>query len=435
MITPLQLVLAFNNALAMTGLEQYQSQGSEDTKSQAEALLQRPALTCKVSPDYKFAFVDMAHEQACTDAVTHLNGMMLGQYSIKVSRAKNQAMAPAPEVPAHPLDAHTSLPFTIVLPVAQSAGHFLPMTATAATATTATTAAYTSGPGGGLLPQNSSSSSLTSHLLPNGGSSLVSGVATAQISSSCVMLSLIPAGLDDDQVRELIAPFGTVRAFNLVPPVAGGSTQTAVFQFEDGPSAAGQAVSGLSQVLLAGLRLQAQLLPEAQAQLLLRPAAPATHTGSGGAAGLVTLAGPRDISRVPGCTSEDQIRRLNEDTTASAIVLGSMATEQDLHDQESYLDLVEDVSEECNKFGMVKEVVVPREGGQVTGANSGSRGFIYVRFTGPAGAEAARKALQGRRFGGREVQANAFPDALIERGVFVVPDDYWTVGVRSTELD
>jgi len=420
MITPLQLVLAFNKALAMTGLEQYQSQGPEDTKNQAQALSQRPALTCKVSPDYKFAFVDMAHEQACTDAVTHLNGMMPGQYSIKVSRAKNQAMAPAPEVPAHPLDAHTSLPFSIVLP---GAGSFLPITATAA---------YASGPGGTLLQQNSSSSSLTSLVQPNGGSAYLLGGATGQNPSSCVMLSLIPAGLDDDQVRELIAPFGALKAFNLVPPVAGGSTQTAVFQFEDGPSAAGQAVTGLSQVLLAGLRLQAQLLPEAQAQLLLRPAAPTTM---GGAAVLETTVGPRDVLRVPGCTTEDQIRRLNEDTTASAIVLGSMATEQDLTDQEAYLDLVEDVAEECNKFGMVKEVVVPREGGQVTGANSGSRGFIYVRFTGPAGAEAARKALQGRRFGGREVQANAFPDALIERGVFVVPEDYWTGGVRSTELD
>ena len=129
---------------------------------------------------------------------------------------------------------------------------------------------------------------------------------------------------------------------------------------------------------------------------------------------------------VPGCSSQEQVRKLREkEQGSSCLVLGNMVESSDLEDDESYQDLKEDVTEECNKFGMVKAVVVPRSEEETQGPNAGSRGYIYVLFTGPAGASAARTALGGRKFGGRVVRADCFPESLFEENIFVIPASYW----------
>ena len=68
-------------------------------------------------------------------------------------------------------------------------------------------------------------------------------------------------------------------------------------------------------------------------------------------------------------------------------------------------EICEDVKEECEKFGRVLEVKVPRPTG--TRQNPGV-GKIFVKFEQKEAAGAALKALAGRKFADRTVVATFF---------------------------
>lgn len=72
------------------------------------------------------------------------------------------------------------------------------------------------------------------------------------------------------------------------------------------------------------------------------------------------------------------------------------------------LEICEDVKEECEKYGKVLEMKVPRPTGgsrQSTGV-----GKIFVKFDTPDSAGKALKALAGRKFADRTVVTTYFPE-------------------------
>ena len=66
---------------------------------------------------------------------------------------------------------------------------------------------------------------------------------------------------------------------------------------------------------------------------------------------------------------------------------------------DSTIEILEDVKEECAKYGPVQDVKMPRP-------SSGSRqtngvGKIYIKYEDPASAQKALRALAGRKFSDR----------------------------------
>lgn len=92
--------------------------------------------------------------------------------------------------------------------------------------------------------------------------------------------------------------------------------------------------------------------------------------------------------------------------TGRVLQLLNMVTVDELLDNDDYEEIVEDVGEECGKFGRILSLKIPRPSG-------GSRqqpgvGKIFVKFDTEQSATNALKALAGRKFSDRTVVVSYF---------------------------
>ena len=87
------------------------------------------------------------------------------------------------------------------------------------------------------------------------------------------------------------------------------------------------------------------------------------------------------------------------------VLLKNMFRAEEETEDEWWLDIAEDVREECAQFGEVTHVFVDRE----------SEGFVYLKFADVAGASKAKDALHGRWFAGRTVAAEFQFTAVYDR--------------------
>jgi splicing factor U2AF subunit len=123
------------------------------------------------------------------------------------------------------------------------------------------------------------------------------------------------------------------------------------------------------------------------------------------------------------------------------LLLLNMVAPEDLTDDTEYAEILEDVRDECSKFGEVRSLVIPRpakkekskwdanagalvtSGGAplnpsaVGGSESSAKtdeargvGRVYVKFENAEGATTALRALAGRAFAGRSIIATLLGD-------------------------
>jgi splicing factor U2AF subunit len=96
--------------------------------------------------------------------------------------------------------------------------------------------------------------------------------------------------------------------------------------------------------------------------------------------------------------------------------LSNMVTAQDLQDDEEYNDIREDVRQECNGFGRVVQVIIPRVRDRFPAA---AEGFIFVEFSDSGGAMTAKNKLAGRKFADKLVLADYYDEAKYSRREYV----------------
>ena len=110
------------------------------------------------------------------------------------------------------------------------------------------------------------------------------------------------------------------------------------------------------------------------------------------------------------------------------LLMLNMVTPDDLVDDNEYGDLFEDIKEECENYGRVEDLRIPRpvkkdksrwapgESGQQSAMESqrmdeaAGVGRVYVKYYDPEAAAAALKALAGRSFAGRSIIATLLDD-------------------------
>lgn len=103
-------------------------------------------------------------------------------------------------------------------------------------------------------------------------------------------------------------------------------------------------------------------------------------------------------------TAQAEAAQYGSATASPVIVLLNMATRADLL-PENEPELVDEVTQECGKFGIVKRVVVYDAEGEVR---------VFVQYTGEAGSWRAVRGLQGRWFEGKQVQALYYDEGAFE---------------------
>ncbi|KAJ1566812.1 hypothetical protein HK405_008320 [Cladochytrium tenue] len=208
----------------------------------------------------------------------------------------------------------------------------------------------------------------------------VPGVVSTQVPDSPFKLFIggLPSYLNEDQVMELLKSFGELKAFNLVRDSATGASKGFAFCEYRNPVITDIACQGLN-----GMELDSKKLIVQRASIgANKPVAPAMTFAP-------SLLATTFLESGGGGTDPTNV-----------VMLLNMVTGEELGDDEEYNDIVEDVREECSKYGEVLSVVIPRPGRSEEDTNVGK---VFVEYESVHGAEQAVKALAGRRFAERTV--------------------------------
>ncbi|KAN0063799.1 hypothetical protein ACQY0O_003850 [Thecaphora frezii] len=246
----------------------------------------------------------------------------------------------------------------------------------------------------------------------------VPGVISTNVpdSPNKIFVGGLPTYLTDEQVIELLQSFGELRAFNLVKEGGTGASKGFAFCEYVDPALTDLACQGLNDMELADRRLVVQRASVgSEKRHQHNPAGTGANAGPLGAGGFKHL--PPSLRNFAGNGGD-----AGEPT--SCIVMLNMVTPEELQDDEEYADIVEDIRDECSKYGDVLDVRIPRPAKKSKGAAAQSWrrtqdaaaaangpgeeeregvGRVYVRYDRVDECAAALKAIAGRQFGGRLV--------------------------------
>ncbi|KAF1744374.1 hypothetical protein MXB_177 [Myxobolus squamalis] len=195
-----------------------------------------------------------------------------------------------------------------------------------------------------------------------------------------LFVACVPVYLSDDQVKELLCAFGELKAFNLVKDGASGLSKGYAFcEYRDG-TVTDIAIAGLNGMQIADKKLVVQ-----RAVLGSRAG---TNLG-----GII----PSQM-QVPG-VDPDHI--ISHDLLVTEILcLMNMISASQLAEDQDYEEIIEDVQEECSKYGKVISIEIPRPDPEKVVESIGK---VFVEFETKEMCKEAHEALAGRKFGGNLV--------------------------------
>ena len=221
-----------------------------------------------------------------------------------------------------------------------------------------------------------------------------------------ISITNIIQNLDDDQVKELLTAFGALKSFVLVKDRSTEESRGIAFCEYMDQAATDVAVEGLNGTELGDKQLKVQRASIGVAQ----------------APGLEMSVNA--MSMLAGTTSTD----LEE---GRVLQLLNMVTAEELIDNEDYQgmslthlttrlltstpEILDDVKEECDKYGQVVELKVPRP--SMGGRQSAGVGKIFVKFDTNDSAKKALHALAGRKFADRTVVTTYFSEVCLSQRV------------------
>ena len=230
--------------------------------------------------------------------------------------------------------------------------------------------------------------------LSDGPNFNVPGVVSTVVPDSAnkVFLGGLPNYLNEDQVKELLTSFGQLRAFNLVKDSATGLSKGFAFCEYVDVTITDQAIAGLSGMQLGDKKLIVQRASTGAKTSAAMNAAPVN----------IQIPGMQTAGMGPGGGQPTEV-----------LCLLNMVQPEELADEEEYEDILEDIREECGKFGVVRSIEIPRP---VPGVEVPGCGKVFVEFAAIPECQKAQHALTGRKFSNRVVVTSYFePDKYHRR--------------------
>ncbi|DBA82258.1 hypothetical protein WJX79_009108 [Trebouxia sp. C0005] len=195
-----------------------------------------------------------------------------------------------------------------------------------------------------------------------------------------VFVGGLPYYLTEDQCRELLGSFGAIKSFDLVKDRETGNSKGYGFVVYGDGTVTDVACKGLNGMRMGDRTLTVRRATESKPDMNMpNMNAPAI---------------PPPI--LPGST---HIVRLQEAVTM-----------EELSNDEEYNDIMEDMQEECAKYGTIHQIIIPRPG-----APSGV-GKVILNFGDVTSAMAAQRVMNGRKFAGRTVIATFMTDDQLAAG-------------------
>lgn len=160
----------------------------------------------------------------------------------------------------------------------------------------------------------------------------------------------------------MLTSFGPLKAFNLVKDAVTAMSRGYAFCEYVDPLITDAAIQGLNGMQLGDKKLIVQL------------------ASIGAKTGVVAMAQNSNTPvavQVPGLQFTPGSQQFTE-----ILCLLNMVTEDELQDEDEYDEILEDVKEECNKYGNVKSIEIPKPipGVDVPGVGKVCFSYIYLHF-------------------------------------------------------
>ncbi|KAK2433178.1 splicing factor U2af large subunit B [Trifolium repens] len=204
----------------------------------------------------------------------------------------------------------------------------------------------------------------------------------------------LPYYFTETQIRELLETFGPLRGFDLVKDRETGNSKGYAFcVYQD------LAVTDIACAALNGIKMGDKTLTVRRA-----------NQGT-------TQPKPEQESILMHAQQQIALQKLifQPALVATKVVcLTNAVAPDELKEDEDYEEIIEDMRQECSKFGTLVNVVIPRP--QPDGDLSGGVGKVFLEYVDIEGATKARTGLNGRKFGGNEVIAVFYPENKFAQG-------------------
>lgn len=194
----------------------------------------------------------------------------------------------------------------------------------------------------------------------------------------------IPPDISEKDIEELLAAFGQLKAFVMAKDDDNMSRGIAFCEYNNDESTE-IALEGLNGIQLGENHIKVQR----------------ASVGITQAAGLESVSA---MTMLAGTQTKDA------DETRVLMLL-NMVTAEELMDSDTYQDIMDDIREECSKFGHIIEMKIPRPKGPRIDAGVGK---IFIKYDTVSSAKKALKALAGRKFSDRTVVVTFYSEELFD---------------------
>lgn len=358
-----------------------------------------PVLACQINLDKNFAFLEFRSIEETTNAMA-LDGIQCKGQALKIRRPHDYQPIPGSEPAPTPIGVALS----------------------------------------GLMQHTNSGDGTATPTAPVVPPHIPGVISTIVADSpNKIYIGGVPTYLTEDQIKDILSSFGQLKAFNLIKdPATLASKGYAFCEYLD-PAITDQAILGLNGFEIGDKKLTVQ---RASVGAKSGPLAGATTTSSGarGPNVIAAITNPAllppvqiQVPGLPSITPSSTPRVLTE-----VLCLMNMVEPDELADDEEYREILEDIEEECSKYGTVKSIVIPRPPSKKPGQhydndnnndeyedederNKRKRqkliqqhesvpglGKVFVEFDSATEAQRAQQNLAGRRFANRVVVTSYF---------------------------
>ncbi|KAK9936343.1 hypothetical protein M0R45_013190 [Rubus argutus] len=213
----------------------------------------------------------------------------------------------------------------------------------------------------------------------------------------------LPYYFTEAQIRELLQSFGPLRGFDLVKDKDTGNSKGYGFCVYQDPAVTDIACGALNGLKMGDKTLtvrratansvqskseQENILVQAQQHIAMQKMAMQVVDLNLFGAGMASVA----TTEIP----------------TKVLCLTEAISADQLSDDEEYVEILEDMKDECSKFGTLINVVIPRlnqDGEEISGV-----GKVFLEYSDTGSCANAKNVLGGRKFGGNIVNAYYYPE-------------------------
>jgi len=242
----------------------------------------------------------------------------------------------------------------------------------------------------------------------------------------------LPYYLSEEQIMDLLSSFGTLRAFDLVKDRDTGNSKGYGFCVYQDPSVMDIACAALNGLKMGDRTLtvrrasasgqpkpdQTNVLMQAQQQIALQKlalsASGANALGLGsmgmGVGGMFPGMGGGLVPNMAGGVGAMP----STEVPTKVVCLSQVVSPDELKEDGEYEEIVEDMREECGKYGNLTNLVIPRP--RFSGDDFPGIGMVFVEYSDLQGSAKAKQALHNRKFGGKSVIATYYSEDKFTNG-------------------